>query len=95
MLKGTTFTTYYGKTIENSYDASGYLLLIMYIIMLTPYVGTFFFFIWIIWFFIWSFVKPHGCYRSYILITLSENNSLHKVFIMMHKVLRLLEKPIK
>lgn len=92
MLKGTTFTSYYGKQAGNRFNMPLWALFIIYLLFMIPYIGVFFFIGWIIWFFIWSFTKPHGSYNEYILITLSESNKLHKVLI---AVYNLATKPIK
>lgn len=92
MLKGTTFTSYQGKYEDNSFYMPIWGLFILYLLYLIPYCGVIFFIVWVIWFYIWSFAKPHGSYNEYILITLSEKNKIHKLLRAIHNFLN---KPIK
>lgn len=92
MLRGTTFVSYCGKHEQGSFYMPMWGLFLLYLLYLIPYCGVIFFIVWVIWFYIWSFAKPHGSHSEYILITLSEENKLHKILRAIHNFVT---KPIK
>lgn len=92
LLKGTTFYSYYGKRIESEWNMPLWAVLLLWLAFMIPYVGPIFFILWVLWFIIWSNIKPHGFSAEYILIGLDNKNILHRVI---KKFVNLINKPIK
>lgn len=92
MLRGATFVFYIGRDKRYEFYMPVWVLLIMYLLFLIPYIGVLFFIIWVVKFCICSFTKPHDSYYEYTLITLSEKNKLHRMF---KAIYNFITKPIK
>ena len=92
LLKGTTFYSYFGEYEHSEWNMPLWAVLLMWLFFMIPYFGVILFIFWIIWFIIWSNVKPHGRSNEYILIGLDDKNLLHKAI---KKFVSLINKPIK
>lgn len=90
LIKGATFTEYYGKIKSSEYKIPVWLAIIAFIVYCIPFINIVVF----VWFFIWFCVraakKPQHTFDG-ILICLNNKNILHNI---LRKVGKFFSKPI-
>ena len=79
-LRDTTFVEYYHENAVDEHHATVWMMIIAFIIYCIPIIGIMAFIAYNIWFFILASRKPKHNRYEYLIIELSKENVLHRIF---------------